>query len=61
MTDKQKEVARRAKRCLEHKHWFNGVCTDLFIDELTDAYIDRIGMDEAVKRVIFDTEYWDNW
>lgn len=62
LTDLQKEVFEEAKRRLEHKSWYRGICTDLFKpqeDFGSDEKIREAGFETAVLAVCDDTAYWD--
>jgi uncharacterized protein YlaI len=56
LTDLQQQVFDSAKKRLENKPWYRGVCMDCFP---TDGEIMRHGVDECADRVIMETEQWD--
>lgn len=57
MTALQQQVVKAARKKLEKKSWFRGVCLDNLPD---DEYIRRHGFDNAVTDVVVETQLWDD-
>lgn len=60
MTELQGKVIEAARRKIENKSWFQGVCLDE-LKNLNDVMIEEIGFDNAVEIVVSDTMAWDAW
>jgi len=58
LSEKQKEVFRKAKEALQNQSWFKGICMDNFP---TDQEIDKEGIEDSVSSVCMETEMWDAW
>ena len=60
MTELQTKVLERAKREMEKKAWFRGVCMDSF-KWMDDHKINEMGFKAAVDELVYDTMSWDAW
>lgn len=56
LTDLQTKVFNEAKRRMQDKLWFSGVCMDNFPSH---ADIERDGFLASVDAVVMETEMWD--
>ena len=55
LTELQEKVFQEAKKRLQDKEWFQGVCMDCFP---SDKEIQE-NFEDAVQAVVCETSYWD--
>jgi hypothetical protein len=56
LTDLQKQACALARKQIEGKPWFRGLCLD---NMPTDEEIACMGLHEAATSIAFQTAYWD--